>query len=170
MNWEVVGATGEWAGAIAVVITLFYLARQIKRSTDQATADAESASQQEFIVLQDGLTDPKAISVMRRGYHSFSSLSDQDKYFFHMKISTFINHFEAVLRRAEKGLVSQSIVQTYGNVVITLVGCPGGREFWAVAGENFQELSTKYINEHIDDGDWDAMEELYPYFLDKETR
>ena len=30
MNWDAIGAVGEIIGAIAVVVTLFYLARQIK--------------------------------------------------------------------------------------------------------------------------------------------
>jgi hypothetical protein len=42
VNWEIVGSTGEWAGAIAVVVTLFYLARQVK----DATAVARSAARQ----------------------------------------------------------------------------------------------------------------------------
>jgi hypothetical protein len=34
MNWDIIGATGEWAGALAVVATLFYLARQIRQSNE----------------------------------------------------------------------------------------------------------------------------------------
>ena len=34
MNWDAVGATGEWAGALVVVVTLFYLARQIRQSNE----------------------------------------------------------------------------------------------------------------------------------------
>ena len=166
VNWEIVSATGEWAGAIAVVVTLFYLARQIRASTDQATAEAESATQQEFIVLQDGLAEPLTSSVMRRGFYSFSSLSDEDKFFFHVKLSTFINFFEGVLRREQKGLTSKNIVQTYGNVIVTLVGSPGGREFWEIAGATFHELSTRYINEHLDDGNWASMQDMFPYFLE----
>ena len=168
MNWEMIGATGEWAGALAVVVTLFYLARQIRTSTNQATADAESAIQREFIALQDGLTDPNTSSVMRRGFYSFSSLSEKDKYFFHAKLSTFINFFEGVLRREEKGLTSRTIVQTYGNVLVALVGTPGGREFWSIASGTFHELSTNYINKHLDSGDWAALETMFPYFLDKD--
>lgn len=40
MNWEMIGAIGEWAGALAVVITLVYLSsqiRQAKEATRQAT-------------------------------------------------------------------------------------------------------------------------------------
>ena len=43
MNWEVIGATGEWAGAIVVVATLFYLARQVRQHTRASRAGASYA-------------------------------------------------------------------------------------------------------------------------------
>jgi len=39
MQWEALGAIGELAGAIAVVATLFYLARQIKHSNTVSSAN-----------------------------------------------------------------------------------------------------------------------------------
>ncbi len=36
INWEAAGAIGEITGAIAVVLTLFYLSRQIRHSSDVA--------------------------------------------------------------------------------------------------------------------------------------
>ena len=33
MNWEAIGAVGEVLGAVAVVITLVYLARQLRENT-----------------------------------------------------------------------------------------------------------------------------------------
>lgn len=32
MNWEIISATGEWAGALVVVATLFYLAMQVRQT------------------------------------------------------------------------------------------------------------------------------------------
>ena len=34
MNWEAIGAVGEVGGAIAVVVTLVYLAGQLKQNTN----------------------------------------------------------------------------------------------------------------------------------------
>ena len=34
MSWDAIGAFGEWAGAIVVIITLIYLARQIKQNSE----------------------------------------------------------------------------------------------------------------------------------------
>ena len=48
MNWEIIGSTGEWAGAIAVVVTLFYLATQIKQSNDLGRFNATKESMNQF--------------------------------------------------------------------------------------------------------------------------
>jgi len=34
MNWDAIGATGEWAGATAVIATLLYLALQIRQTNN----------------------------------------------------------------------------------------------------------------------------------------
>ena len=36
-NWEAIGAVGEIGGAVAVVLTLFYLAKQIRQNTNSLT-------------------------------------------------------------------------------------------------------------------------------------
>ena len=33
MNWEAVSAIGEWVGTIIVIVTLIYLARQVRLNT-----------------------------------------------------------------------------------------------------------------------------------------
>ena len=39
--WDAIGATGEWAGAIAVVATLGYLAVQIRQNASSMRSSAE---------------------------------------------------------------------------------------------------------------------------------
>ena len=36
MNWEMIGALGELMGATAVVLTLFYLAHQVREASREA--------------------------------------------------------------------------------------------------------------------------------------
>ena len=43
MNWDAIGATGEWAGALAVVTSLIYLAIQVRQSNRQTQSSAEVA-------------------------------------------------------------------------------------------------------------------------------
>ena len=53
MNWEIVASTGEWAGAIAVVATLFYLARQIHESNRFARTSATQEVMNGFVSLNE---------------------------------------------------------------------------------------------------------------------
>ena len=51
MNWNAIGAIGEVAGALAVVITLLFLARQLRENTRSANAAAHSARTNRNIML-----------------------------------------------------------------------------------------------------------------------
>ena len=44
MNWEAIGAVGEVIGALAVVVTLLYLARQSKNNTSAINRAAVQAT------------------------------------------------------------------------------------------------------------------------------
>jgi hypothetical protein len=48
MDWDAIGAVGELVGAAAVVLTLFYLARQIKTSSDISKAELFERSNDRF--------------------------------------------------------------------------------------------------------------------------
>jgi hypothetical protein len=48
MNWDAIGATGEWAGAIAVVATLVYLSMQVRQNTKSMGESRELAIAQNY--------------------------------------------------------------------------------------------------------------------------
>ena len=76
MNWEAIGAVGEIVGATAVVLTLIYLAVQVRlgtRATQAASFQAASALDQDFLLTlgkdpvtaqlwNTYLTDPESLS------------------------------------------------------------------------------------------------------------
>ncbi len=51
MNWEAIGAVGEVVGALAVVLTLAYLAVQIRQNTNLSKADALQRSTDQYTKL-----------------------------------------------------------------------------------------------------------------------
>ncbi len=42
MNWDAIGAVGDMVGALAVIVTLAYLALQIRASTRESAANQSS--------------------------------------------------------------------------------------------------------------------------------
>jgi hypothetical protein len=75
VNWEAISAIGQIVGAFAVVVSLVYLAREIRRN-----ARAERlASMDAFIRWLRQLTEhPQLSELYYRGIHDFESLEGAD--------------------------------------------------------------------------------------------
>lgn len=68
MNWEAVGAVGEILGAVAVVITLVYLAMQVRQNTKAVQAAAiDSANTHVSDIRMEIFSDADVTSLYRRG-------------------------------------------------------------------------------------------------------
>jgi hypothetical protein len=95
MNWEAFGATGEWAGATAVVITLIYLARQIRQQNKIAKFDAYQSIMDGFrnLTLTQG-TNAELNTLMAKG-------SKGSKKFKRHRGSTVFNAFQSLLYQHE---------------------------------------------------------------------
>ena len=75
MNWDAIGAFGEWAGAIVVIVTLVYLARQIRQNSELSrlalySNDIDSYMQRDHVIANEPLAaawskaieDPRAMT------------------------------------------------------------------------------------------------------------
>ena len=95
MNWEAISAIGQIVGAIAVVISLIYLARQI-RSNARATRRAEMRSTLDSLYqLIRQITEHADLAELRsRGYADFESLEGTDR-------ARFLSYMHAQFRIVE---------------------------------------------------------------------
>ena len=79
MNWEALGAIGEIVGAVAVVLTLGYLAVQIRqnnRSLHQAALQETARCANDFSSLL--VRDPDLNRIYSKGISDYSSLSGEE--------------------------------------------------------------------------------------------
>jgi hypothetical protein len=79
INWDALGAIGEIVGALAVVLTIFYLSTQVK----QNTAQSERVENQDFLNRWSDLsrmmvTDENLMSLWLKGLKDHQSLSEED--------------------------------------------------------------------------------------------
>ena len=87
MNWEAIGAVGEIIGAVAVVITLAYLAVQVRHSREateantkslKAAARFESGRYWSEETIRMALS-PDMAMIVAAGFEDASQLSDDDR-------------------------------------------------------------------------------------------
>lgn len=80
MNWIAVAAVGQVLGAIAVFVTLLYLARQIRLSNRQARLDAYRETMGSLNAWVRSLCESEELTdLVIRGRQSYGSLSDADE-------------------------------------------------------------------------------------------
>ena len=80
MNWEAVGAIGEIVGAAAVVISLIYLALQIRAQNREARRAAMHEFSEGFRdTMATFASDSEIAKIFIRGNDDFAGLSDDEK-------------------------------------------------------------------------------------------
>jgi len=101
MNWEAIGAIGELIGAAAVVVTLIYLAVQIRQNTRQISLSLESTKLAVFDQnVESGnrarevlITNPEVTELFLKGLADYRSLRSTEKFRCNM---LFRNLFSAI--------------------------------------------------------------------------
>ena len=80
MNWDAVGAVGEIVGAAAVVISLIYLALQIRAQNREARRAAMHDFSEGFRdTMATFASDSEIAKIFVRGNDDFAGLSDDEK-------------------------------------------------------------------------------------------
>ena len=147
MNWEAIGAIGEILGAIVVVATLFYLAKQTKQSVD-----LNKTVEQRVLIDQCNYyfrvtIDTENLSAVRSGLRSYRKLNRDDQAKAWVVINQWINHYEKCMYAHDAGMLPTSVMVAFRNFALSILVTPGGKEFWEDCGHLFgQDLQDK-INE-----------------------
>ena len=80
MDWELAGVFAEVVGAIAIFVSLIYVAVQIKRSNQIAKAEAERDLLQSWMRGLEGLVDSnQTTEIFLKGLADFDALSSIEK-------------------------------------------------------------------------------------------
>ena len=79
MDWTAIGALGEVVGAIAVVISIAYLAAQVKHNTEATRWGAFQSVIDRVSAVNSRSGDPHVADVIARGRRSYLDLSEADR-------------------------------------------------------------------------------------------
>jgi hypothetical protein len=150
MNWEAIGAIGEIVGAAAVVLTLAYLAVQIRHSTKQANADAHERAVAFYSTATRPLLETEYAELFQKGCESYKSLNAIDRMRFDRLISDMIMGFELAIEKHRHGFTTDDFVASFERYFETLIAQPGVREY-LVENHNFY---TTVLHEWLDEREY----------------
>jgi hypothetical protein len=156
MNWDAIGAVAELLGAIGVIISLIYLALQIRRNTrTQRRANVGDIAIELATTARCTATNPELASLLLRGYSDLDSLNSIERYRFDTFFYAFIANFERALIDARSGDYPEEQLVPMRAAIAGFLGTDGGRAWWEQTRTWFtifgqQSIDTILSDETID--------------------
>lgn len=147
MNWEAIGAVGEIVGALAVFLTLIYLAIQIRQNTKAVQASAiDSANSQVSNIRMHIFSDSEVANIYRRGNEDPNSLDEDDSIRYRLLIHNILLALSNVITQASVTGLPESTWQTQLPILTRVVTTTGGKWFWKNYRHEFEESFRETID------------------------
>ncbi len=123
------GAIGEILGAIAVLLSLGYLALQIRQSNIHAKAESLRTATQSWVLQQQkAFGSEEKVAFMRRALNDYSALSLDEKGRFWAILLGYIGPFDNLYNQYHAGLLRKEVFESIEGAFISIVTSPGARE------------------------------------------
>lgn len=150
MSWEIGGFIAEMLGAVAVVISLIYVGKQVKSSTEQAISDRLGDAM--MIASSSDLG-----GLVIRAIDNDASLTREERSRVVFFFSGWLRTMEQAHRQYKRGYLDKQLWQGYESYLRTVVPADLLQEYWkhrrTIFNEDFRRL--------VDDVDVNETRGLY---------
>ena len=145
------GAIGEVVGAIGVILTLLYLATQIRQNTRQIRSEGHQGITDSYsATLGQLLADDELFKSIVRGCQDWDSISAFQQSQCHIFFHQHLMHFRVAFQLHDKGAIDDDVYRSVEDVHIRFMANPGNRVWWKMVGESLvEEKLARLINEKL---------------------
>ncbi|MEN8376602.1 MAG: hypothetical protein ABFS34_14235 [Gemmatimonadota bacterium] len=145
MNWDAVGAIGETVGAIAVVITLVYLASQIRQQNRESRIAAVHELNEAFRASITSFQDLGLAEVFSRGKTDFEALSEPDRLRFIAMIQGVFRVWEDAFYQYDAGRLDPRIWTAMVAQFSGYLSLPGVQRVWEIRKRAYNEGFCRFV-------------------------
>jgi hypothetical protein len=143
LDWTAIGAIGEFLGAVAVVMTLLYLAKQIRQNSlaveVSALRDTTAQWNQWSGILA---SSPDLAEIVTRGNHSYKGLPEADAVRYGAFVQMFFDDVESYRTLAHVHDIEKDL-HVIEAIVRRRICINGFAEWW---DENTADYDEKFVD------------------------
>lgn len=156
-NLESLASLGEIVGAIAVVVSLLYLAVQVRQNTRAQRLENASRILDRTASMQGALSRDPAMSVLfSKGVSDPSKLTPQERIQFTWAMYEFFGALEFMFLAANENSIPEEIWQRWSSAAAWWLTFPGVQAWWNARPIPFADSFSSYIESLLDDNPIDA--------------
>jgi hypothetical protein len=147
VNWDALGAIAELLGAVGVVVTLSYLALQIRRSNTLALAESlRFANSVAWPPVTSIAQDAGLAKVFRQGLGDRSSLNPDELVRFDMILGSLIGALSSsIIDQMTLGFYEGDSISDQRSNVRRFLSTPGGAAWWSIYGRGFPPRFQRFV-------------------------
>jgi hypothetical protein len=148
MNWEAISAVSQLIGSVAVVISVLYLAVQLRSSTRVARVAAMDAAATALRdVTKPFMENAELARIWRTGLEHLDALSKEDQARFFHAAHQFLKALETIHYHYVYGLLDAQLWEGWRDLLQHYVATPGINHYLTRRGSVFSERFCKFIGE-----------------------
>jgi hypothetical protein len=141
---------GQVIGAIAVVVSLIYVALQIRQNTNAVRAATAQSLHEHFASWYHLIaSDASLAELATNGLRDYTTLSDTEKARFVSLFMAFLAYFQNAFLKWKQGLLALSLWKSWEQVMMNLIGAPGGKALWKERAYLFDDEFRRHVEEDL---------------------
>jgi hypothetical protein len=162
MNWEALGAIGEIVAAVAVVVSLIYLAVQIRQNTRWLRASTHHSLTSLTVEMNRVIEEnPDMARIMRVGTQDFQQLTPDERLRFNTNLTSRFRHHENLYYQYRSGMLDEEEFSGFRRRFAWHLRFPGTLGYWRNARDFHSDEFADYVDSLVDEeaGKEDAAQE-----------
>jgi hypothetical protein len=150
MNWEMINAGGQMLGAVGVIISIIYLAAQIRNQNKESRRAAMNVLTTYWSDLNKSLVDnPDFAALWLRALRSFDQLDGASKLRFSAHLGRFLRFADSLYLGVLDGTLDKRLWRGYERTLADTVAYPGFQTWWATRKHWHTDEFCTLIDRHI---------------------
>ena len=144
MNWDAIGAVAEVVGAIAVIVSLVYLALQIKAQNKQAKLAANHGMFRELRSASQNVGDLAAIFV--RANNDYQSITEEEAIRLVVYTTNLIRAWESAFLEYQEGNLDARVWESLSKDYGQMMGASSIAHVWNLRKRNYDAAFQEYVD------------------------
>jgi hypothetical protein len=141
---------GQIIGALAVVISLIYVALQIRQNTNAIRSATAQTVHEHFANWYHLIAaDAELAQIAANGLRDYASPSEKEKVRFVATFMSFLSYSQNAFLKWREGLLKPALWLGWEQVMMNLFGAPGGKALWKERSYLFGEEFRQYIENDL---------------------
>jgi len=147
MNWDAINAISQFVSSVAVVFSVLYLAKEVRRSTRVAKVAAQDAAASAVRDVTNTFMENADMSrIWGAGLEHIETLSTEDQARFFHAAHQFLKALETIHFHHINGLMDEELWRGWQEMLRHYISAPGIARYFEIRSQLFSDRFRKFVS------------------------